>query len=370
MEVPLSVWIALGKISGAGSWPPDSKESIQAFINESVVQNLFMLAAQDTSLPPRLRVALQHNEGLRALTRFRTDIMIGAMQRLGRVLEGEPFIILKGADYQFRLYDSPDLRFMADLDILVPRARRENVHQKLTEGGFVRRYPAGVVNYLESHHETVFSVGGVVLDVHHGFIQRQRNRIDYEAIWSRRVPAQFPGFSAFRLDDGDAVLHHALGIAIKEFNVPISRYLDLYLLIDRFNGDLAELVTRAREWRIERALYAALRRMIDVFPEVEPRIGPTLPTLLSPRVRQHLDQIIPLPGTDRSRLTRREQLRRKWHLMDGYQERVGFLVCHYMALTRGIVLKASRAGIKVTRHDADVNSDVGSTTDEVTPGCP
>jgi hypothetical protein len=155
--------------------------------------------------------------------------------------------------------------------------------------------------------------------------------------------------SAYRLSDDDALLYHALGLAIKEFNVPLIRYLDLYLLVDRHEGDKRVLAERARAWRIERALFASIRQLTMVFPEIAPKIEPLPDTLLSPRVKAILDtRVIRSPLRPRTAPKRREQLWRKWQLMDGYRERLGFLIYHAWSLAAGRVMER-RAGVRSDR---------------------
>jgi hypothetical protein len=349
LRLPNSLWPALARIAGVDPWPPPHAEQAGAFVKEAITQGLLALAFEDDSLPAVVRDALVQTRAMQRLDRLRTDLLLAAMLRMGQILEGEDFILLKGSDYLFRLYDSPYLRQMADVDILVPAARMDAVHERFRSAGLGQRFPAGPASRLASHHETVFNLGEATIEVHHSFIQRARHRIDYEAVWSRRVPAEAPGMDAHRLSDDDALLYHALGLAIKEYNVPLIRYLDLYLLVDRREGDQRVLAERARAWRTERALYASLRQLTIVFPEIAPKVQSLQDTLLSPRVRARLEaRVLPSPLQPRGTPERREQLWRKWQLMDGYRERLGFLIYHAWSVAAGRVAER-RARAKSAR---------------------
>src|SRR5262249_22482217 len=158
----------------------------------------------------------------RALQRIntrRTDILQSAAQRVAEVLRPEPFVVLKGLDYAHRLYGDPALRPMQDIDILVPRARMETVTRALQAGGLALVPPSavwptpaafGVATETASHHERLFRLGDVSVDVHHSFVQRSRNRVDYEAVWDRKVPFDAAELAAYRLADTDALVYHAL----------------------------------------------------------------------------------------------------------------------------------------------------------------
>jgi hypothetical protein len=342
MRVPSSLHAGVWRIVSADAWPPKSAADADAFVRESMSQGTFALAFEDESLQAEIRAALERARAMQHANRVRTDILLRAMRRVGELLAGEEFILLKGCDYLFRLYDAPHLRQMADIDLLVPESRMEAVHERFRAAEMPQQFPSGGVDRLPSHHETVFKLGDVTVELHRSFIQRARNRIDYDAIWSRRVRANIPGVDAFRLSDTDALLYHALGLAIKEFDVPLVRYFDLYLMFEQFTGDLDDLAQRAREWHIERALYASLRQLAVVFPELTSRIAPLTERLLSPAKRHFIDtRVVPSPFRRRGPQRRREQLWRKWQLMDGYRERLGFLTYHVRALIAARLVKST-----------------------------
>jgi hypothetical protein len=327
-----SLHAGVWRIVSEQPWPPRNASDADAFVRECMSQGTFALAFEDESLPEEIRAALDRARAMNHANRARTEILLRAMRRVGELLSGEEFVLLKGCDYLFRLYDAPHLRQMADIDLLVPESRMEAVHERFRAAGMPQQFPSGGVDRLPSHHETVFKLGDVTIEVHRSFIQRARNRIDYDALWSRRVRANIPGVDAFRLADADALLYHALGLAIKEFDVPLVRYFDLYLMFEQFRGDLGDLAQRAKEWRIERAFYASLRQLSIVFPE---RTPPLIDSLLSPRTRHFIDtRVLPSPFRRRGPQRRSEQLWRKWHLMDGYRERLGFLAYHAWALVK------------------------------------
>jgi hypothetical protein len=328
MRVPASLHAGVWRVISDEPWPPRTAVEADAYVRESINQGTFALAFEDASLPPIIRAALERATAMQYANRARTAMLLNALRRIGEILEGEEIVLLKGSDYLFRLYDAPHLRQMADIDFLVPDARMEAVHERFRAAGMHEQFP----DQLASHHETAFKLGDVTIEPHRSFIQRARNRIDYDAIWSRRVRANTPGIEASRLSDADALLYHALALSIRELNVPLVRYFDLYLMLEQFAGELTTLAERAREWRIERAFYAALHQTMIVFPDLAPRVAPLINALLSPAIRRFLDaRVIPSPYRRRGVQNRREQLWRKWQLMEGYRERLGFLAYHAWA---------------------------------------
>lgn len=324
MQLPPSLWPSLRQIVGS--------DDPHAFVQESVAQGLVSLLLAET--PPDVADALRSVRAMHFANRKRTELLADALRRLATLLDGEEFAILKGLDYAYRIYPDPVLRQMSDIDILVPPERMQPIDARLRAAGVPHHYVVGPKARVAQHHEQVYSLGDVTLEVHQSFIAHARHRIDYRAIWNRRVPFEAAGVRASRLSDEDALLYHALSLTIKELDVPLVRYLDFYLLLTSYRGDLSLLAERAKEWRMARAWYAALRQTVRVFPELDVDLD-----LLPARTRRFLDErVLPSPLQRRGLMTRRQQLWRKWHLMDGYRERLGFLAYHGWAEAWGRVL--------------------------------
>jgi hypothetical protein len=204
----------------------------------------------------------------------------------------------------------------------------------------------GAVTELPSHHEQLFRLGDVSVDVHHSFVQRSRNRVNYEGLWTRKVPFAAPGGGAYRLADADSLVCHALSMAADEFSIPLLRYLDLWLMM-RAAPEIGEAAgARAREWGVARALHGTLRLASRLFPELEALgVGRVTERLLGPSARRFLDgRVLPDPWEhgDGRRPARVIRLWRKLWLMDGFRRRGAFALYHVYALGRGQLLTARR----------------------------
>jgi hypothetical protein len=302
-------------------------------------EGLLPLLFEQDGLPEVVRVALGEHRALERLYRRRSDLLEEALADLLRRLKGEPVVLLKGADYRRRLYARPWLRPMQDIDLLVPRERMDAVCEQLLESGMAAVPPAAAAARVASYHERVMLLGPVVVEVHHSFVQRARHRIDYQAVWSRRVPLGEGVPGAFRLDDADVIAYHALSLAIDEFCVPLVRYLDLWLLLESRPESLEAAVDRARGWRTARALYGGLRQLFRLLPEsqTEAREEQTR-RLISGPGRRFLEAAV-LPGLeDHGRgksMSRRVELWRKLWLLDNSWRRLCFGAYHAYALVAG-----------------------------------
>lgn len=366
-----SLWPTLHRLASGEQWPPSSDAAADRLVARANREALLPLLFADGGLPAVVRTALDRVRALKRLNTRRSDMLLVAARRLGEILHDEPFVFLKGVDYRHRLYQEPALRPMQDIDILVPRARMTVVSRTLVARGLslVPRsvvwpdpYPLSVVAELPSHHERLFRLGDVSVDAHHSFVQRSRNRVDYEAVWNRKVRFVAPGITGYRLADTDALVYHTLSMAAEEFSIPLLRYIDLWLMV-RGDPDICEAAVQlARDWDVERALYGAFRLASRLLPELED-LGPgrAMRRLLSPSVRRFLDRrVLPDPWEhgDGREPRRAVQVWRKLCLMDGFKHRAMFGLYHGYALTRGPL-----SGARRRPHSAS-----GGAANRLTPG--
>jgi Uncharacterised nucleotidyltransferase len=345
LDLPPSLWPTLHRHAAGEGWPPSSDSAADRLVARANKEALLPLLFGDPEVPLIVKETLSRTRGLQRIHARRSEILLDAARRLSDSLRNEPFVFLKGVDYQHRLYPVPALRPMQDLDILVPRARIPAVTRTLNACGLAL-IPMATVTELPSHHERLFRLGNVSVDVHHSFVQRTRNQIDYEAVWDRKVRFTTPGLVGYRLADVDALVYHAVSMAADEFSVPLLRYLDLWFML-RADAEIHEAaVKRAREWGVERALYGAFRLASRLFPELEASgLGRATDRLLRPAARRFLDnRVLPEPGEhgngdSPARVTR---VWRKLCLIDSFRHRAEFIVYHAYALGRGHLIVARR----------------------------
>jgi len=338
-DLPASLWPLVHRAAGGEGWPPSSEAAADLLVAQATRQGLLpLLFEAHEEMPPPVQGALARHRGWQRVHSRRMALLREAIPRLCAVLPGEPIVLLKGADYMHRLYPRPDLRPMDDIDVLVPRPRIDAVCGLLEAAGLRPRHPAGRVATLPSYHERVFDWDGVIVEVHHSFIQRPRHRIDYEAVWGRRVPLQADGWRAARLADDDALAYHALASSVDAFAVPLVRYVDLWLMLGRAPQALEPAAARAREWQAVHAFYGAFRQAFRFFPEMRtPERAALIEGLLPGPARSFVDRfVLPRPREHgRERVGRGLRLWRKFWLMDNLRRRAGLALYHVYALAAG-----------------------------------
>ncbi len=339
-ELPPSLWPTLQRIATGEGWPPQGEISAALLVERASGEGLLPLLFAERELPAPVAAVLEKRSALARAEERRSQLFREAAQRLRSHLSGVDFVFLKGADYSSRLYLRPEMRPMRDLDILVPAASIDAVSALLTSAGVAREFPAGPVAYLPSHYERVFRLGSIGLDVHQAFLPPWRLRVDYGALWERRVAVSEP-CPAFRLSDLDALVHHAVAMAKDEFSVPLVRWIDLWLLLRRNPELVPGAIDRARLWRAERPLYGAFVGLKRLFPEAGALLAaPDLERLLDSRTRRFLDRrVLPDPGRrEQVPRTRGQQLWRKFWLIGSSGRRVAFALHHLAAVARGRLL--------------------------------
>ena len=326
-----SLWKSLRELAGGDA---------VAFVARANQESLLPLLAAERDLAPDVAAAIQRSAALVAAHRMRSAIIAKAFRRALELLDGERSIVLKGCDFAHRLYPRPEMRPMADIDVLVGVNDIDRIVAGLEARGVARSALPGVAILAKSHHEVVMTIDGVTFEVHNRFIQKARHRIDYDAVFARAVPFG----NALRLADADALAYETISIAIKYFTSPLIRYVDVWLLL----ADPATLeasAARAIEWRARRAFYATFRFGSRVFPEFrEERFERVMRDIVSKRTAKFLDErVIPQPQRGmKSVPSRSTQLWQKFWLLDDPMRRTAFLAEHAGAVASG-ALRASIA---------------------------
>ena len=307
------------------------------------------MLATTAGLPEPVQRALTSRRALLRLSAARTAIQQRVLDEVLAILE-PPVVLLKGADYARRLYASPELRPMADMDLLVRPERFAEARDRLLARGFEVRYPGGGIARLPTYHEVVLVRHDAMVEVHQAFTQTARHRVDYDGLWERAVPAA-RDTRALRLSDPDALAYQMLSMACDELSVPLLRHVDLWLLL-RQPGALTRAQERARTWHARRAFYGALRQFDRLLPGgLGPQASAAMCEMLPRSERALLDEYVvtPLGARGDRRRNRPRWVLRKLLLLDDNRRRAAFLLSHARALLRVAWHAGSRAAAQGPR---------------------
>lgn len=203
---------------------------------------------------------------------------------------GVPVAPIKGIAYAGTLYEDPAERPMTDMDLLIPPDAHQEACKALESIGF-RRAPVRVQR-SPLHHAVAFKRGAAAVDLHRTIVQPHRSRIDLEAVWQRSSAAVDIGPTGRRLDPYDLTLFHLIHMARHELRVTCIGYVDAHRLLATL--DCPVLLDRAREWRLSRAVGAALA-MTDALagePASLSRVLPSVDEVLRDELPGRLLQVV------------------------------------------------------------------------------
>ncbi|HZN48301.1 MAG TPA: nucleotidyltransferase family protein [Ramlibacter sp.] len=335
--LPRSFWPSTCRLLTGEAWHAIGATGAAVLVERCSSHGLLPLLFAAPQPPLAVGRALEAARGWERILRIRARWFREATTAVCDALAGEPLMLIKGADYARRLYPSPVLRPMQDIDLLVPAGRMDAVCDRLLAAGMARQPAFGAARDA-AHHERVFFHGRILVEVHQSFIQRARHRVDYEGVWQRAVPFEVEGRQVLRLDNVDALLYHALSMSIDQFNARLVRYVDLWLLLARGPDIAATAAARARDWRTARALYGALSLGCRLCPEFATAdVRSAMDLLLPAATRRFLERWV-LPGAaevGQSVPPRRgAQLWRKACLMDSTGHALAFALSHAAASWR------------------------------------
>jgi hypothetical protein len=223
-------------------------------------------------LPPKARTHIAYAriaaESARTAVRFEVNRMLRAL----RGYEG-PLILLKGAAYEFHALPAAIGRLSGDLDVMVPRARIDEVERRLIEHGwqlanqneydqrYYRQWTHEIPALLHPQRETP-------IDLHHTIAPLTgRAHPNAEALLADAVPTS----SIARLQvlgPADMVLHSTLHLFNEEVSRPLRDLFDIHLLLSHFGHGQNfwdRLRERAELHGVQRPLFYMLQIVRYVF---------------------------------------------------------------------------------------------------------
>ena len=217
------------------------------------------------AIPPQPRSALV---SARVAARRYAQLARWELDQLARVLLplGIPLIALKGAAYVLRGMPHADTRLLADVDVMVPRARLADAEAALLRGGWEGTvlHPYDQRYYREWSHELPplhYPGRTIGVDVHHTICPPvSRLRPDPQAFWARATPAGDAGVLV--LAPSDALLHAAVHLFFdSDFDGRFRDLVDLHEMAVRWGADAAfwpDVLARAHSLGLGRPLHYTL----------------------------------------------------------------------------------------------------------------
>jgi len=186
--------------------------------------------------------------------------------QLSAILEsaGIPVLAFKGPVTAWTLYESPALREMSDVDILVPPADARRAYDLLLSEGCVSNYPGADWRMFDWLSETSLNFGEVPIDLHWASLPRLLRFADAGAgAWMRSRQVPVAGGAVRTLSPEDLLLFLSIHGA-KHCWTSLNWLADWSRLAARPEVDWDVVIARARAGRASRTLSLALALIRDL----------------------------------------------------------------------------------------------------------
>jgi hypothetical protein len=214
----------------------------------------------------RLRSIYVHNAFRNAILLRETAHAVAALAGAG-----VPTMLLKGVHLAGFVYDEPALRSMADIDLMVPRAKLATAERVFLEQGYGPLPRPDLEEHCawSNHLPKLEKPDAEVLEVHYA-IERPTApfAIDSDALWARARAVRVGGLQAWALCDEDLLLHLCLHAS---YHHRFDRYalkglLDVSTLVDRCADtlDWNDVAATANTWRAGGFVYCTLRLVREI----------------------------------------------------------------------------------------------------------
>jgi hypothetical protein len=197
-------------------------------------------------------------------------------------LEGRKLLVMGAAAFAEAIYPHVGFRPVLDIQVLLRRMDVEGFSGYLSQHHFKPEKDetgSGAARLLSDGRTAIYLFADVL---------GPERREAIQGIFERARPWKVYGPSIFRPDLEDMVLLQCLEHARQGYQVPWLSFIDLRELVTgaTFMGgvysrplEVAVLLERAKEWRLERALYTSLSIIERLFPETASTVEAARPPL-------------------------------------------------------------------------------------------
>ena len=257
-----------------------------------LVQNRLRAAGVDDPDMPRLQGVARRTWYENQVLARKTAPLIALLER-----EGIATMLLKGMPLAFHHYDSPSLRPMRDVDVLVPTARRDDAIRLMAAEGWT-----GDPRFVSRFYDGcgLYDADGQSLDLHWHLglpfrLEYDEARSD-DDFWDAAEPFALGGVATGMLCSADTLLHVCVHGAWSGSSATLRWIADAVTVIRRAGADLdwSRFTSQVRRRRLALLVDEPLRYLVEVFNAPVPGAV--------------LSEIAQMPTTRRERVCRRRSI--------------------------------------------------------------
>ncbi|MDD2451474.1 MAG: nucleotidyltransferase family protein [Sulfurovum sp.] len=165
---------------------------------------------------------------------FRNMALIAEFRRITEAFSKQeiPVIGLKGLHLAEKIYPHIGLRYLRDLDVLVPAEQMESAYRATLALGYQCEKVITKQDLVAPHHHHLHQQyhpdKAIILELH-GYLIEDKN-IEMRELWENASP--FEGHHYRYLDSEDLLLHLCMHISYSDlFKIDLRHYLDIYMML-------------------------------------------------------------------------------------------------------------------------------------------
>ncbi len=182
-------------------------------------------------------------------------------------------ILLKGSDLVHRVYASPELRHLDDVDLLIRRSDVEAFISLLGELDLKVPSKEELGYFMKASYNVecwTKSLFPCLFEVHWDLSQRFRYSVDMDAIWNEAERPEMLPENIFLLKKEHLFIHLCVHIFHHSFHPQLKWHIDVKELVGKETVDLDSVLGISSEWRCRRAVTYALVYIQKLFPDLFP----------------------------------------------------------------------------------------------------
>lgn len=185
---------------------------------------------------------------------FRNMALMAEFKRITNAFmeKGIPVIGLKGLHLVSNIYPHIGLRFMRDLDILVPLDKMKVAYDCTTKLGYQCDKVITKQDFSAPHHhlyQQFHPDKNIILELHRSLTEEKN--IDMDKLWENAKDKD----NGFYFDTEDLLLHLCIHISYNDlFKIDIRHYLDINLILQNRTIDWEQFLNRVENMELTRGV--------------------------------------------------------------------------------------------------------------------
>lgn len=186
--------------------------------------------------------------------------------------ENIPVILLKGSHLAFFIYESIGIRFLRDIDLIVPINKVKTAYELAYSIGYIPDDEVTEDNFtfkIGKHLPQMIKDNKYVLEIH-GYLNKitESYNIPIDYLWNNSVDEKFDKYKANLLRPIDLLMHLIVHISYQDnFALDLRHYYDIYILLEKYKDELnwSEIISLSEKFNINKGVYIVLKVIKEIF---------------------------------------------------------------------------------------------------------